>query len=231
MKKAQFVDLIFTAIEAGESEKVIRLYEQYPKYKNSFSSSNSWSPVAYACRYGNIDLVKYFIRNNFNYESSPGFNLLHVCCLSGEVGMLRFLVEEVKMNPNSIPIDNINQSSPIKIACKYQFFGLIEYLYDHGAYVIDNGIYHNVYPTRSIDKDGRKINEIFRNSKGEEIPPSAILKVQDYKDPKIRSFFRWLRYRNFLFTVHAVKRNKAMQKQKSLANVLVEYHDQILGYL
>lgn len=234
MKKSQFSDLVFTAVESGETQKVIKLYEQFPKYINKLTSSNNWTPVAYACRYGNIELVKYFIEKKFNYENNAGFNLLHVCCLSGELEMLSFLLKDLKMDQNMVASENQSQNSPMRIACKYQFYTLIECLYNHGAYVADGYVGHNVIPIKAeeFDREGRAREVIkYRNFEGNEVPGNAVLRISDFKDERMKLFFRWLRYRNFLCTVHVFKVNKTYQERRPFAKMLVKFEGVILKNL
>ena len=51
---------IFIAIERGDADQVKRMIEAYPDLIN-YKSSGSWTPVMFAVRYGQLEVVKVLV--------------------------------------------------------------------------------------------------------------------------------------------------------------------------
>lgn len=51
---------IFLAIERGDADQVKRMIDAYPELAN-YKQSNSWTPLMFAVRYGQLDIIKVLV--------------------------------------------------------------------------------------------------------------------------------------------------------------------------
>ena len=61
---------------------------------------NSWTPVMFACRYGYLDIVRFFHSKGASFERDKGYCAIHAACYGGDKDVLVYLLEEVKVNVN-----------------------------------------------------------------------------------------------------------------------------------
>jgi len=209
MKKKEFAELVFCAIEAGDTAKVKDLYNLYPEFKNKVVDRNNWTPVMYACRYGNVELLTFFVENAFILEIPGTYGLLHIASFSGELPVLRYLIEKLKKDPNPLTVETI----PLRFACKYQRYECIDYLFHKGAFLIDGNYIHNLVPYLAQEvRDGQSGDRIrYKTLGGMDIIQNIIFKVHELKDEKIKYFIRWLRFRNFAFVSNVVEKSVRAQ--------------------
>jgi len=204
MKKKDFAELVFCAIEAGDTEKVRELYKCYPEFRNKVVDRNNWTPVMYACRYGNVELLEFFVEKQFILEIPGTYGLLHIASFAGELQVLKYLIEKLKKDPNPLTVE----TTPLRFACKYQRYECIEYLFYKGAFLIDGNYIHNLMPYLQHEtQGGQQIERIrYKILSGQDITPNMIFKVHELKDEKIKYFIRWLRFKHFAFLCHIVER-------------------------
>ncbi len=206
MKKRDFAELVFCAIEAGDTNKVQDLYKAYPEFKDKVRDRNNWTPVMYACRYGNVELLAYFYEARFAMEIPGTYGLFHIASFAGELPILRYLIEEISKDPNPLTVE----TTPLKFACKYQRFDCIDYLFHKGAFLIDANYLHNMLHFWNTDvKDGSSNQERvkYKTIKGTDILPNMLFKVHEMKDDKVKHYIRWLRFRNFAYLNKVVDTN------------------------
>jgi len=205
MKKKEFVEIVLCSIEAGDTNKVKDLYTAYPEFKNKVVDRNNWTPVMYACRYGNVELLDYFVENNFVLEIPGTYGLFHIASFSGELHVLKYLIEKLKRDPNPLTVE----TTPLRFACKYQRYECIDYLFHKGAFLIDGNYIHNLVPYLTQEmRDGQSGERIrYKTLGGIDIIQNMIFKVHDLKDEKIKYFIRWLRFRNFAFVCSVVEKS------------------------
>lgn len=204
MKKREFAELEFCAIEAGDTQKVKELYRVYPEFKNKVVDRNNWTPVMYACRYGNVELLDYFVENGFILELPGTYGLLHIASFAGELEVLKYLIEKLKKDPNPLTVE----TTPLRFACKYQRYECLEYLFHKGAFLIDGNYIHNLVPYLTQEmRDGQTMERIrYKTLGGIDILPNMIFKVHELKDEKIKLYIRWLRFKNFAFVCYVVEK-------------------------
>jgi len=135
----------------------------------SFVFSRGDTPLLIAVsRSSEVDVVKYLIRSgaNVNVRSDSGLNLLHVAAKVGNLEVLKYLVEEVGMDPDErscpklstfqgFPSDNlgfietmerfssdfikVNCSAPIHFAASKGYLDVVKYLAKCGADIKSKG--------------------------------------------------------------------------------------------
>ena len=214
LKKKEFAELVFCAIEAGDTEKVRELYKAHPEFKNKVVDRNNWTPVMYACRYGNVELLEFFVEAQFILEIPGTYGLLHIASFAGELNVLRYLVEKLKKDPNPLTVE----TTPLRFACKYQRSECIEYLFHKGAFLIDGNYIHNLVPYLTQEmREGQTLERIrYKTLGGIDIAPNMIFKVPEIKDEKIKIFIKWLRIKNYAFVCHIVEKygNKYSMNKK-----------------
>jgi hypothetical protein len=56
----------------------------------------------YACRYGNVNMLKLLIDHKFKLENyqKKNYSLIHSACFGHNLEVLRFLVNEIKLDVN-----------------------------------------------------------------------------------------------------------------------------------
>lgn len=59
---------IFLAIERGDADQVKRMIEAYPELVN-YKQSNSWTPLMFAVRYGQLDSIKVLVEAGADIKS------------------------------------------------------------------------------------------------------------------------------------------------------------------
>ena len=69
---------------------------------------DGWNAFAYACGFGTVDIIKALIQKYpdfVNWENSNGANGLHMAALHGNIPVLDYLVNDLKMDINSTDDD------------------------------------------------------------------------------------------------------------------------------
>ena len=69
---------------------------------------DGWNAFAYACGFGTVDIIKALIQKYpdfVNWENSHGANGLHMAALHGNIPVLDYLVNDLKMDINSTDDD------------------------------------------------------------------------------------------------------------------------------
>lgn len=69
-------------IELGEAVKVNEFFTDYPEYINKIQSQHNWTPLMYACRYGNSDIFRILYKLGFVIDENTIQNLLHLTLYS-----------------------------------------------------------------------------------------------------------------------------------------------------
>jgi ankyrin repeat protein len=125
------------------------------------------------------------------------YGLLHIASFSGELKIIKYLIEELGMNPNPTGVE----TTPLRFACKYMHSDCIEYLFLKGAYLLDENYIHNLsYYRMQEQKDDKNYEVIkYKTLNGQDVPPNLIFRVSDIRDEKIRYLLRWLRYKSLTF--------------------------------
>ena len=54
----------------------------------------------FACRYGYKEIAQYLYSKGAQLERERGYCALHAACYSGDPEILRYLLEDAKVNPN-----------------------------------------------------------------------------------------------------------------------------------
>ena len=92
-------DYLFNIIEEGNIPKIKEFFHQFPYLINNVNTENDWSPVMYACRYGNIELLLALKEIGFNFEknSSTMTTLLHLSFYSENMKVIRYLILSLDM--------------------------------------------------------------------------------------------------------------------------------------
>lgn len=142
VRKSDYRDSLFYWIEKDNTSKVIEFFENYPEFVNRLCAPNNWSPLMYAVRYGNFELVRYFLeKGHAMYVPNIYSNtLVHAACYGSNPEMLTYLLGELKMDPNPPNGD----PSPLKYCIKASNARLLEILTHYGAYYIFDDVYNNV---------------------------------------------------------------------------------------
>lgn len=88
---------LFIAIEHGDPEKVEAIINAYPELVN-LRANNSWTPLMFATRYGQLEIIKLLIQNGASLDRNP----LHAAHHSqfSNYQVIKYLLEH-GVNPNA----------------------------------------------------------------------------------------------------------------------------------
>ena len=105
---------------------------------------DGWNAFAYACGFGTLDIIKALIQkypNFVNWESDFGANGLHMAALQGNIPVLDYLVNDLKMDINSTDDDgdgildyargDETEEALIKLGAKRKYYDYDEVEYDY----------------------------------------------------------------------------------------------------
>jgi ankyrin repeat protein len=87
-------------------------------------SLNNWTPAMFACRYGNLELLKYFVDNSCIIDGFSPYTLIHAACFGNEIEVLHYLIDELKKSVTPLTYEQ----TPLKQCFKYENKKLIEFL-------------------------------------------------------------------------------------------------------
>ena len=97
----EIIEKIFIEIELGNLETVSHLIDEYPEYIDAYSTNN-WTPVMMAARYGHLDIVKFLISRGCSLENKKGnYEIMHTACMAKDIPMIKYLIDELKLPFNS----------------------------------------------------------------------------------------------------------------------------------
>ena len=82
------------------------IVEAYPELID-VQSMISWTPAMFACRNGYKDILQYLHQNGAQLERERGYSAIHAACFGGDPDILRYLLEDAKVNPNPDTYDRI----------------------------------------------------------------------------------------------------------------------------
>ena len=91
-------------------------------------NNDGWTPLHYACRYGHLKIVQYFIREkhcNLLCENNNGSTPLHYACVTGHLNIAQYLIREKHCNPSCV---NKYAGTPLHYACSNGRLNIAEYL-------------------------------------------------------------------------------------------------------
>lgn len=127
----ELTDKYVTAAAKGEYGKVV----SYVKKGVAIDGKNQarWTALAYACKYGHSDIVKFLVENgaNVNETVNTGSTPLAVALLAGNFDIADYLVK----NKADVNIPDIMGMSPLMWAVKENNLKVSKYLVEHGAKV------------------------------------------------------------------------------------------------
>ena len=135
-------DYQFNLIEEEQNDKIKEFFEDYPEYINNIISQHEWTPVMYACRYGNYEQLKMFKEIGFNIDTNNVLSLQHLTCFSENMDIIKYLVSTVKQNGEGI-------TSLLRISTVQNKRDIALYFFQNGGYIINdtdprNEFYYNV---------------------------------------------------------------------------------------
>ena len=95
---------LFNLIEQGDCTKVRDFFKQYPETINKISSDHDWTPVMYACRYGNLEMLLMLQEIGFTFDrnNTASSNLLHLSFYSYNIKIVRYLISNLELNMKEI---------------------------------------------------------------------------------------------------------------------------------
>ena len=105
---------------------------------------DGWNAFAYACAVGTVDIIKALMQKYpdfVNWENSYGANGLHMAALQGNIPVLDYLVNDLKMDINSTDDDgdgildyargDETEEALIKLGAKRKYYDYDEVEYDY----------------------------------------------------------------------------------------------------
>lgn len=105
---------------------------------------DEWNAFAYACGFGTVDIIKALIQKYpdfVNWENSHGANGLHMAALHGNIPVLDYLVNDLKIDINSTDdegrgvlyyakYDEETEDALIKLGAERKYYDYDDYEYD-----------------------------------------------------------------------------------------------------
>ncbi|CAF0720907.1 unnamed protein product [Brachionus calyciflorus] len=119
------------AASSNAFKSLRRLIQIVPNYVNC-QMINGVTPIYLAIQENNIPIVKYLIKSgaNINIRAEDGMNSIHVACQTGDLDMVRMLIEEYYANINE---KDFNGATPLHYACVNGNSKLVAYLLNNKA--------------------------------------------------------------------------------------------------
>ena len=95
---------LFNLIEQGDNVKIKEFFKQHPELINKINSEHDWTPIMYACRYGNYDLLQLLLDIGFLIDRShtTPSNLVHLCFYSHTMQIVRYLMTKLVLESKEI---------------------------------------------------------------------------------------------------------------------------------
>lgn len=124
-------DKLVTAAAKGELSKVQSLHKKGADI--NAKNKARWTALAYACKYGNDDIVKYLLVNkvDVNGKVNTGSTPLYIALNAGFYDIADMLT----MSKADVNIPDIMGMSPLAWAAKDANMKMVKYLLDKGANV------------------------------------------------------------------------------------------------
>lgn len=124
--------ILIQACMTSDIKKVKSLFEESGFIDVNYEDgTNSNSPLMYACKYGNIDIVKFLVLEknaDVDCRNNKGDNVLIVSSHCGNLPIFRFLIEEGEVDINST---NIDGTTPLMIASHWGYMEIVEYIIEN----------------------------------------------------------------------------------------------------
>ena len=150
---------LFNLIEKGDCRQVKDFFDQYPELINKIATEHDWTPVMYACRYGNLEMLMMLQKIGFTLDrnSTGPSNLLHLSLYSYNVKIVRYLISQLDIGMKDI-------SQLIKFSGFLKKMDIALLLLLNGGYVVyspsdsnkqdSSEVYcYNVYPVKTQEGD------------------------------------------------------------------------------
>lgn len=124
---------LFNLIERGENKKVEEFFHQHPDTINKIVSEHDWTPIMYACRYGNFELLRILENLGFTLEkhNTSSSTLMHLTFYSDKLSLIRHLVLNLDLN-------NKDYTQMMKYSIFIKKKEITFFLFLNGGYVVNN---------------------------------------------------------------------------------------------
>eukprot|EP01017_Pseudomicrothorax_dubius_P005406 TRINITY_DN11359_c0_g1_i1.p1 TRINITY_DN11359_c0_g1~~TRINITY_DN11359_c0_g1_i1.p1 ORF type:complete len:226 (+),score=32.23 TRINITY_DN11359_c0_g1_i1:117-794(+) len=196
-RKRQFHnDLVMNWVEKGDLAKLQEFFNDYPDYPIHELGINNWTPTTLACRYGHVEVLELLLEKGFKLEPEPSpHSYLQCACFSGDVAMVRHLVERHRKDVN--PTMGKEQL-PLRSAFKEHIFPLM----------ID-------LPLISRLKEASK----SKNERGDIHKDLVTIVRSESLDKRMLESLRWIRARNAIILMDYIKYARSTNYIESINGV------------
>eukprot|EP01017_Pseudomicrothorax_dubius_P005407 TRINITY_DN11359_c0_g1_i11.p1 TRINITY_DN11359_c0_g1~~TRINITY_DN11359_c0_g1_i11.p1 ORF type:complete len:253 (+),score=39.50 TRINITY_DN11359_c0_g1_i11:117-875(+) len=223
-RKRQFHnDLVMNWVEKGDLAKLQEFFNDYPDYPIHELGINNWTPTTLACRYGHVEVLELLLEKGFKLEPEPSpHSYLQCACFSGDVAMVRHLVERHRKDVN--PTMGKEQL-PLRSAFKYNQYSIVEYLLTKGAYLsLDDRSAFNFSIERGFEvaATGQRSEVVRYRSKNErgDIHKDLVTIVRSESlDKRMLESLRWIRARNAIILMDYIKYARSTNYIESINGV------------
>lgn len=234
----------------GKNDEVKDFFQTFPEMIDKLTSQHEWTPVMYACRYGNFELLKTFRKIGFKIDEKNVPSLLHLTCYSESIDIIKYLMNEINVNLSRKEVTSLLKISSILGKIEICLFFLV-----NGGLLIDDNSsrseirYFNLHPrTIPLENSERNLVKYFsipdkgrdgKRRQAEEVTGQE-LKTSDLKPSYRQSVSKVIPYakKYKLELVMKMVKKRGVAKKK-FGKILTffnsregeEYYNQVLGIM
>ena len=168
------IDYVINAVEMNDMKKIREYFEINRDQVNKIITENEWTPMTFACRYANLDMIRLLQDLGFHLDKSLVNNIVH----NDDFKVCRHLLRYIDFHPRDVK-DHLKYAIKEKKRYFHFIFSLevplidINY-FDPANSAIEKRVMYNVCPKSRDDPNIR----LIENGSGDTVNPDLVERLE-----------------------------------------------------